>query len=607
MMHPKLFCDDCGMDNQSLAVNCRSCGHSLQTGKTTIYHPRTGHLLAKSMLKQRYRIIELVAKGGMGAVYRAEDTQLGNRQVALKEMRQSSLNPQQQKQAAGTFREEAMMLARLQHPSLPSIFDHFEENGRWYLVMSFLKGETLAAYLKRAQGGKLPLDEALQIGIQLCTVLEYLHSQQPAIVFRDLKPSNIIRAPDGHLYLVDFGIARHFKPGQAKDTVYYGSMGYAPLEQYGKAQTTPRSDIYSLGATLHHMLSGNDPSHTPFRLPPLRFPHQFTGLAKLTALITSMLDMDPQKRPVNVAVVRQTLEEIANRRLHPSQPPIVLTPSSLPLTEPTPPPPIPNFPSSKRHFSIIAVILTIILTIGGYLISAPTMHPTPQQQSASHRRLALAYHGNIHNITMDTTATLELTSIVQNQQVISGNVVIGPGLMGSGPFTGTIKNDGSVSFTDLSTDGSNVTLIFSGSLHTDGSLDGTYTVPTAEGKGTWQTTPSSSAMSRQFTSYPRLALTYQGNVHNTTMGSAATLELTSIVENQQVISGNVVIGSGLMGSGPFTGTIMNDGSVSFVDRSTDGSNVTLVFSGSLQADGSLDGTYTVPAANGRGTWHTKPS
>lgn len=185
-------------------------------------------------------------------------------------MSQSGLNPQEQKESADAFKQEAIILAHLQHRNLPSIFDHFEENGRWYLVMSFIKGETLEDYFSHAPGGKLPLEEVLQIGTQLCTILDYLHNQQPAIIFCDLKPANIMRTSDGHIYLIDFGIARHFKPRQAKDTAYYGSMGYAPPEQYGKAQTTPRSDIYSLRVVFYQMLSGHDPSTTPFRFPSLQ-------------------------------------------------------------------------------------------------------------------------------------------------------------------------------------------------------------------------------------------------------------------------------------------------------------------------------------------------
>ena len=260
MRSSAIVCTNCGVSNQLESLFCQSCGSSLQTGKrNATSHPQTGRLVAQVLLKQRYRMSGPVGHGGMGAVYKAEDTQLGNRLVALKEMRQSGMTAPELQQAVDTFRQEATLLARLQHPNLPSIFDHFEEQGRWYLVMSFIEGETLQDYLSRQKQGKLPLGEVLQIGIQVCTVLSYLHLQHPApIIFRDLKPANIMRTPDGHIYLIDFGIARHFKPNQTKDTAYYASMGYAPPEQYGEAQTTPRSDIYSLGVVLHQMLSGHN-------------------------------------------------------------------------------------------------------------------------------------------------------------------------------------------------------------------------------------------------------------------------------------------------------------------------------------------------------------
>ena len=310
-MPSTLSCNNCGAANQPQAAYCRSCGSSLQAVKPTMYHSTTGRLLANVTLKQRYRIIAPVGKGGMGAVYKAEDTMLGNRQVALKEMSQSGLSPQEQKEAADAFRQEALMLARLQHPNLPNIFDHFEENGRWYLAMSFIEGETLEDYLGHTQGGKLPLEEVLQIGTQLCSVLGYLHNRQPAIIFRDLKPANIMRTPDGHIYLIDFGIARHFKPGQIKDTAYYGSMGYAPPEQYGKAQTTPRSDIYSLGATLYQLVSGHDPSSSPFRFPLLQslVPAAPAGL---TTLLTRMLELDEDKRPASMLLVKQELQALTS-------------------------------------------------------------------------------------------------------------------------------------------------------------------------------------------------------------------------------------------------------------------------------------------------------
>jgi serine/threonine protein kinase len=309
MVQAPLVCNNCGAANQPQASYCRSCGHSLQSAKPTLYHSETGRLLPNVLLKGRYRILTPVGKGGMGAVYEAEDTLLGDRHVAIKEMSQNGLNPQELAEAADIFKQEAVMLAHLQHPNLPSIFDHFEESGRWYLVMSFIPGESLARYLKHSPDGKMALEEMLAIGIQLCTVLDYLHSQNPPIIFRDLKPSNIMRMPDGHVYLIDFGIARHFKPDQSRDTAYYGSMGYAPPEQYGRAQTTPRSDIYSLGVTMHELLSGHDPSLSPFRFPLLSSLDPTLPIS-LAALVNQMQDLEEEKRPANMLVVRQELQKL---------------------------------------------------------------------------------------------------------------------------------------------------------------------------------------------------------------------------------------------------------------------------------------------------------
>src|SRR5947208_13774430 len=132
--------------------------------------------------------------------------------------------------------------------------------------MDFIEGQTLEDYQSKATNKRLLLSEVLDIGLQLCIVLDYLHSQQPPIVFRELKPANIIRTPTGQIYVIDFGIARHFKPGQPRDTIALGSPGYAAPEQYGRAQTTPRSDIYSLGVVLYQLLTRKDPCDTPFTL-----------------------------------------------------------------------------------------------------------------------------------------------------------------------------------------------------------------------------------------------------------------------------------------------------------------------------------------------------
>jgi WD40 repeat protein/tRNA A-37 threonylcarbamoyl transferase component Bud32 len=369
-MNPStVYCDTCGAANRPTARFCTACGHTMPAASSlpptvlagsAVSSPPTpptvqatppptspsltGRLPANSFLKGRYLILSRLGQGGMGAVYQASDTQLGDRPVAVKEMSQKGLDPQELTEATTSFKHEALLLAGLFQHNLPRIYDHFEESSRWYLVMDFIAGQTLEEYLAKA-GGTLPVQEVLDIGIQLCTVLSYLHTHQPPIIFRDLKPSNVMRTDDGHLYLIDFGIARHFKPGQAKDTVAYGSAGYAAPEQFGKAQTTPQSDIYSLGATLHHLLSGNDPSAnrpTFFDFPPLHLPGLPAGLG---TLIMHMVEKEPNKRPASMAEVKQQLQQLAAQPQGSQLPPTVYVGgSSLPPTQlaiPTPPPAVP--------------------------------------------------------------------------------------------------------------------------------------------------------------------------------------------------------------------------------------------------------------------------
>src|SRR5256885_5487411 len=227
-------------------------------------------LLLHTLVRNRYYISSKVGEGGYGSVYKARDIQSKDRLVAIKKVSLLGLYPKAMIEATTSFQREVSVLSKLDHPNLPRVYEHFQNPGYWYVVMDFIEGETLEDYQSKATNKRLLLSEVLDIGLQLCIVLDYLHSQQPPIVFRDLKPANIIRNHTGQLYLIDFGIARYFKPGQAKDTVALGSLGYAAPEQYGKAQTTPRADIYSLGAVLHQCLTARDPSDAPFRFLPLR-------------------------------------------------------------------------------------------------------------------------------------------------------------------------------------------------------------------------------------------------------------------------------------------------------------------------------------------------
>ncbi len=307
------YCPKCGGKNEPGAEVCFACGESLlapasMSPADAANAPRATLVLPNMVIKQRYRILRRIGEGGFGAVYQAEDMNLGNRRVAVKEMHPSGmLAAEELQEATEAFRREAILLASLAHPSLPRIYEHFSEDGHWYLVMDYIDGETLERRLERSFNKHLSVKEALQLALKLCDVLEYLHTRQPPIIFRDLKPSNVMLSPDGGIYLIDFGIARLFKPGQQKDTMAFGSPGYAAPEQYGKAQTTPRSDVFSLGALLHQMLTGDDPSDTPFRFKPLTMPRP-TGLG---TFIGQMVNLDEYRRPPSMSMVRRELERLA--------------------------------------------------------------------------------------------------------------------------------------------------------------------------------------------------------------------------------------------------------------------------------------------------------
>jgi eukaryotic-like serine/threonine-protein kinase len=186
-----------------------------------------------TLLNNRYYLVRQVGKGGMGVVYKAKDSLLGDRFVAIKEMNQGNLSGIELLRATRAFKQEALLLANLSHQNLPRIHDHFDDNGRSYLVMDYIEGETLAELLLQSPNQALLVEEVLLIAEQLSSVLGYLHAYHPPIIFRDIKPGNIMITSHGdHLYLIDFGIARFFKPGQLKDTLTFGTVGYAPPEQY---------------------------------------------------------------------------------------------------------------------------------------------------------------------------------------------------------------------------------------------------------------------------------------------------------------------------------------------------------------------------------------
>lgn len=224
-------------------------------------------LLAEgTLLASRYRIISVLGQGGMGAVYLARAEAL-DKPVAVKEMRVSARDDAHRRDAVEQFQQEARFLARLSHPNLVPVTDFFEEGGRHYLVMAYLRGTSLAQAV-RERAAPFPVSEVLQWGEQLASVLDYLHTQDPPLLFRDLKPANVMLTESGQICLIDFGLARADNPGQDTATFLQGvgSAGYAPLEQYpGAGGTDARSDIYSLGAVLFHLLTAQVPPTAALR------------------------------------------------------------------------------------------------------------------------------------------------------------------------------------------------------------------------------------------------------------------------------------------------------------------------------------------------------
>jgi len=247
-----------------------------------------------TILHKRYRIVEILGQGGMGSVYRAVDDNLGV-DVAVKE------NLFTTDEYARQFRLEAVILANLRHPNLPRVSDHFVvgEQGQ-YLVMDFIEGEDLRQRMERM--GAITEDDAINIGAAMCDALGYLHSRKPPILHRDIKPGNVKITPDGNIFLVDFGLAKVVQGGQATTTGARAmTPGYSPPEQYGTARTDPRTDIYSLGATLYAALSGMIPEDGLARamdnaqLTPLRKRNPKVS-RRLAAAIEKAMAIDPSDR-----------------------------------------------------------------------------------------------------------------------------------------------------------------------------------------------------------------------------------------------------------------------------------------------------------------------
>jgi serine/threonine protein kinase/membrane protein implicated in regulation of membrane protease activity len=263
-----------------------------------------GAIAPGTVIANRYRVIQPLGEGGMKAVYLAEDLRFKARRCALAVMVDNFTSEEARHHAVLGFQREADVLAQLDHPAIPRVSDRFSEHDHHYFVMDYVAGQTVETKLALA-GGQLGQYEVIHLALQICDALDYLHRRVPPVVYRDLKPANLIVTPEGKVKLVDFGIARHF----TREGTTVGTIGYAAPEQY-QGECEPRSDLYSLAATLHHLLTGRDPTRFPFDFPPLSLLLP-GGNPKLEQLIAESLKRERAERPATAREFEQRLLEIS--------------------------------------------------------------------------------------------------------------------------------------------------------------------------------------------------------------------------------------------------------------------------------------------------------
>lgn len=308
-MEAKLRCSTCGVEAPPGARFCPACGASLNTARPRM---ATGLLPAQHVVAKRYAIIRKIAQGGQSAVYLAHDTYHNNAERAIKEMSESQIEPDKRQQAINDFIRESQMLQSLNYPALAKVYDLFiDENNKYYLVMEFVPGHNLEDELVLYRRAALDWEDVTRWGMTLADTLTYLHSRTPPIIYRDLKPANVMLLPDGSVKLIDFGIARWLHPMRMNDTMQLGTDGYAPLEQYS-SRSEPRSDIYALGASLYHLLTGRVPEPAPMRMAG----HNMKSIREynprtpevVEQVIFKAMNLQPQDRYRDAARMREALE-----------------------------------------------------------------------------------------------------------------------------------------------------------------------------------------------------------------------------------------------------------------------------------------------------------
>ncbi len=511
-----------------------------------------------SIVQDRYQVEALLGKGGFGAVYLVRDLRVRSNLFALKVV----ADPHPKELVHFTF--EADLLKRADHPSLPRVYRVFDdiEHNRAYMLMDYIEGTNLEQLRKQPPDKRFPLSQVLAFMGPIMEAVSYLHVQKPPIIHRDIKPSNIIVPDSGErTMLVDLGIAKEFEMDATTSAIRHASPGYGAPEQYTRG-TNPRTDVYGLGATLYTLLTGSVPVEAFYRLTqqaaknidPLAPANQLVPEipAYIAQAIQRAMALEIDDRFATVDDFWQALTTPAEAPalgatlpVTISRMPTVVTPKESASVVYHPTGPVVPVTRRKRGRVLLVALVAILLSgivafalVPGLLshhpstasttpvgqrptaaptrthtsataaptsapTSAPAPSPTQTQAVSGIPTLASTYNGQIHdqnpNDGGSVTATMSLNSIIQQGQHIQGNFVVGSGLNGSGPFTGTVDANNNIQFT-VPSEHNNAPLLFQGKVNRDGSMNGSYCSldannqcnPTSGGHGTWNVQPASS-------------------------------------------------------------------------------------------------------------------